>query len=118
LCHRGRQEAPGGRQARRTARWRRRAWPSRSGEITSRRVECTINEFGDRADNAAPGVFVMALAATRQDFSSLTNNIETERPCPMSRKVSTVTGLKARRTRRSSARTPSTTRLASTGTGC
>jgi 2-isopropylmalate synthase len=62
--------------------------------ITSRQVECTINEFGDRAGDAARGEFLMAPKA-RQDFHGLTTNFKTERLYSSSRMVSTVIGPKA-----------------------
>jgi 2-isopropylmalate synthase len=65
-------------------------------EVGARQVECTINGIGERAGNAALEEIVMALR-TRQDFYGLTTNIKTERLYPISRMVSTITGLKVQR---------------------
>jgi 2-isopropylmalate synthase len=65
-------------------------------EVGARQVECTINGIGERAGNAALEEIVMALR-TRQDFYGLSTNIKTERLYPLSRMVSTITGLKVQR---------------------
>jgi 2-isopropylmalate synthase len=65
-------------------------------EVGARQVECTINGIGERAGNAALEEIVMALK-TRHDFYGLTTNIKTERLYPLSRMVSTITGLKVQR---------------------
>jgi 2-isopropylmalate synthase len=65
-------------------------------EAGARQVECTINGIGERAGNAALEEIVMALK-TRQDYYGLTTNIKTERLYPLSRMVSTITGLKVQR---------------------
>ncbi|HEY2159551.1 MAG TPA: 2-isopropylmalate synthase, partial [Isosphaeraceae bacterium] len=65
-------------------------------EAGARQVECTINGIGERAGNAALEEIVMALR-TRHDYYGLTTNIKTERLYPLSRMVSTITGLKVQR---------------------
>ncbi len=65
-------------------------------EAGARQVECTINGLGERAGNAALEEVVMALK-TRFDYYGLTTNIKTERLYPVSRMVSTVTGLVVQR---------------------
>ena len=65
-------------------------------EVGARQVECTINGIGERAGNAALEEIVMALK-TRQDHYGLSTNIKTERLYPLSRMVSTITGLKVQR---------------------
>ncbi len=65
-------------------------------EAGARQVECTINGLGERAGNAALEEVVMALK-TRFDYYGLTTNIKTERLYPVSRMVSTITGLTVQR---------------------
>ena len=65
-------------------------------EVGARQVECTINGIGERAGNAALEEIVMALK-TRQDFYGLTTGIKTERLYPMSRMVSTISGMTVQR---------------------
>ncbi len=65
-------------------------------EAGARQVECTINGIGERAGNAALEEIVMALK-TRQDYFGLETRIKTERLYPVSRKVSTITGLAVQR---------------------
>src|SRR4051812_13772790 len=65
-------------------------------EVGARQVECTINGIGERAGNAALEEVVMALK-TRHDYYGLTTNIKSERLYPMSRMVSTITGLTVQR---------------------
>lgn len=65
-------------------------------EVGARQVECTINGIGERAGNASLEEIVMALH-TRHDYYGLTTNIKTERLYPMSRMVSTITGLTVQR---------------------
>ena len=65
-------------------------------EVGARQVECTINGIGERAGNAALEEIVMALK-TRFDFYGLSTNIRTERLYPLSRMVSSITGLKVQR---------------------
>jgi 2-isopropylmalate synthase len=65
-------------------------------EAGARQVECTINGIGERAGNAALEEVVMALA-TRFDHYGLKTNIKTERLYPISRMVSTITGLTVQR---------------------
>jgi 2-isopropylmalate synthase len=59
-------------------------------------VECTINGIGERAGNAALEEIVMALK-TRHDYFGLTTSIKTDRLYPVSRMVSTITGLSVQR---------------------
>jgi 2-isopropylmalate synthase len=65
-------------------------------EAGARQVECTINGIGERAGNAALEEIVMALK-TRFDYFGLTTGIKTERLYPVSRMVSTITGLLVQR---------------------
>ena len=65
-------------------------------EVGARQVECTINGIGERAGNAALEEIVMALK-TRSDYYGLTTGIKTERLYPVSRMVSTITGLTVQR---------------------
>ncbi|MBV8269827.1 MAG: 2-isopropylmalate synthase, partial [Planctomycetaceae bacterium] len=65
-------------------------------EVGARQVECTINGLGERAGNAALEEIVMALK-TRFDYYGLTTGIRTERLYPVSRMVSTITGLTVQR---------------------
>ncbi len=65
-------------------------------EAGARQVECTINGIGERAGNAALEEIVMALK-TRHDYFGLTTGIKTERLYPVSRMVSTITGLSVQR---------------------
>ena len=61
-------------------------------EAGARQVECTINGIGERAGNTALEEVVMALK-TRADDYRLTTGIKTERLYPVSRMVSTITGI-------------------------
>ena len=65
-------------------------------EAGARQVECTINGIGERAGNAALEEVVMALK-TRFDYYGLTTGIKTERLYPVSRMLSTITGLAVQR---------------------
>ena len=65
-------------------------------ENGARQVECTINGIGERAGNAALEEIVMALK-TRHDFYKVTTNIDATRIFPVSRMVSTLTGLVVQR---------------------
>src|SRR5947199_7982136 len=65
-------------------------------EAGARQVECTINGIGERAGNAALEEIVMAIK-TRHDYFGLTTGIKTERLYPVSRMVSTITGLSVQR---------------------
>jgi 2-isopropylmalate synthase len=65
-------------------------------EVGARQVECTINGIGERAGNAALEEIVMALK-TRHDYYGLTTHIKSERLYPMSRMISTITGLTVQR---------------------
>ena len=57
----------------------------------ARQVECTINGIGERAGNASLEEIVMALK-TRNDFFSLTTNVDTTQIYKTSRLVSELTG--------------------------
>ena len=59
-------------------------------------IECCINGLGERAGNCALEEVVMALK-TRSDFYNATTKIITPRLVPVSRLVSTITGLKVPR---------------------
>ncbi|HTW94753.1 MAG TPA: 2-isopropylmalate synthase [Tepidisphaeraceae bacterium] len=65
-------------------------------EAGARQVECTINGIGERAGNAALEEIVMALK-TRADHYGIGTRIETTRLYPVSRMVSTLTGLVVQR---------------------
>jgi 2-isopropylmalate synthase len=65
-------------------------------EAGARQVECTINGIGERAGNASLEEIVMALKV-RGDYYGLTTNIKTERLYPVSRMLSTITGLVVQR---------------------
>ena len=65
-------------------------------EAGARQVECTINGIGERAGYAALEEVVMALK-TRHDYYGVTTNIKTERLFPVSRMVSSITGLAVQR---------------------
>ncbi|ADV63239.1 2-isopropylmalate synthase [Isosphaera pallida ATCC 43644] len=62
----------------------------------ARQVECTINGIGERAGNAALEEIVMALK-TRRDYFGVHTGIVTERLFPVSRLLSTITGLTVQR---------------------
>ncbi len=59
-------------------------------------IECTINGLGERAGNCALEEVVMAMR-TRADFYGCDTNIETTRLVPISRLVSTITGMAVQR---------------------
>ena len=61
-------------------------------EAGARQVECTINGIGERAGNTALEEVVMALK-TRADDYGLETGIKTERLYPVSRMVSSITGI-------------------------
>ena len=65
-------------------------------EAGARQVECTINGIGERAGNAALEEIVMALR-TRHDYYGVTTGIKSERLFPVSRMVSSITGLSVQR---------------------
>ena len=65
-------------------------------EAGARQVECTINGIGERAGNAALEEIVMILK-TRHDFFNLSTNIKSERLYPVSRMVSSITGMAVQR---------------------
>ncbi|MDR1957507.1 MAG: 2-isopropylmalate synthase [Planctomycetaceae bacterium] len=62
----------------------------------ARQVECTINGIGERAGNCALEEIVMAIK-TRHDVFPVKTNIVTNRLVPVSRLVSTITGLRVPR---------------------
>ncbi len=65
-------------------------------EAGARQIECTINGIGERAGNAALEEIVMALK-TRSDYFGFTTGVKTERLYPISRMLSTITGMKVQR---------------------
>ncbi|MDG3005303.1 2-isopropylmalate synthase [Paludisphaera mucosa] len=65
-------------------------------EAGARQVECTINGIGERAGNAALEEIVMAIK-TRRDYFGVDTAIKTERLYPVSRMLSTITGLAVQR---------------------
>jgi 2-isopropylmalate synthase len=65
-------------------------------ENGARQVECTINGIGERAGNAAMEEIVMALR-TRHDFYKVDTRIDATKIHPISRMVSTFTGLTVQR---------------------
>ena len=62
-----------------------------------RQVECTVNGIGERAGNAALEEIVMALATRKDYFDHYATNLDTTRIYPLSRMVSTFTGLQVQR---------------------
>ncbi len=62
----------------------------------ARQVECTINGLGERAGNAALEEIVMAVA-TRQDAFGCHTRVNTAKLFPISRLVSSITGMKVQR---------------------
>src|SRR5688500_11481575 len=65
-------------------------------ENGARQIECTINGIGERAGNAALEEIVMALR-TRADHYKVGTRIDTTKIHPVSRMVSTLTGLVVQR---------------------
>ncbi|MEZ6066971.1 MAG: 2-isopropylmalate synthase [Planctomycetaceae bacterium] len=65
-------------------------------EAGARQVECTINGLGERAGNAALEEVVMALR-TRHDYYGVQSRIRTEKLYPISRLVSSITGMVVQR---------------------
>ncbi|HWL06862.1 MAG TPA: 2-isopropylmalate synthase [Planctomicrobium sp.] len=65
-------------------------------EAGARQVECTINGLGERAGNAALEEIVMALK-TRQDYYGVQTRIQTQKLYPLSRLVSSITGMAVQR---------------------
>lgn len=63
----------------------------------ARQIECTINGIGERAGNAALEEIVMALATRKDYFKRFTTKIKTNKIYPLSRMVSTMTGLQVQR---------------------
>jgi len=62
----------------------------------ARQIECTINGIGERAGNAALEEIVMALK-TRADYFKIGTRIDSTKIFPVSRMVSTLTGLAVQR---------------------
>jgi 2-isopropylmalate synthase len=62
----------------------------------ARQVECTINGIGERAGNASLEEIVMMLK-TRSDYYKYTTNINTKRIWPVSRMLTSKTGLHVQR---------------------
>jgi 2-isopropylmalate synthase len=62
-----------------------------------RQVECTINGIGERAGNAALEEIVMAIATRSDYYHKFKTNINTRRIYPVSRMVSSYTGLYVQR---------------------
>jgi len=62
----------------------------------ARQVEVTVNGIGERAGNTALEEIVMAMR-TRQDNYHLTTGINTQQLFPISRKLSTLTGMQVQR---------------------
>lgn len=65
-------------------------------EAGARQVECTINGLGERAGNAALEEIVMAIR-TRADYYNVHTKIRTDRLVPVSKLVSSITGMKVQR---------------------
>lgn len=65
-------------------------------ENGARQVECTINGIGERAGNCSLEEIVMALR-TRNDYYGFQTSIQTKRLVPVSRLVSSITGLEVQR---------------------
>jgi len=65
-------------------------------ENGARQVECTINGIGERAGNCSLEEIVMALR-TRNDYYQCRTGIQTKRLVPVSRLVSSITGLEVQR---------------------
>lgn len=63
----------------------------------ARQIECTINGIGERAGNAALEEVIMAFNTRKDYFENYTTNINTNRIYPLSRMVSTYTGLHVQR---------------------
>jgi len=63
----------------------------------ARQIECTINGIGERAGNAALEEIVMALRTRHDYFQQFTTHIHTQKIYPISRMVSTMTGLNVQR---------------------
>jgi 2-isopropylmalate synthase len=62
-----------------------------------RQVECTINGIGERAGNASLEEIVMALRTRHDFYARYTTGINTRKIFPLSRMVSTITGLHVQR---------------------
>ncbi len=84
----------------------------------ARQVECTINGIGERAGNAALEEIVMALKV-RKDIMPFATDINTTMlDARLQAGLATSPAFRCSTTRRSSARTPSPMRAASTRTAC
>jgi len=66
-------------------------------ENGARQIECTINGLGERAGNAALEEIVMALHTRKDYFKRFTTKIKTQRIYPISKMVSTMTGMQVQR---------------------
>ncbi len=66
-------------------------------ENGARQIECTINGIGERAGNAALEEIVMTLRTRKDYFAKYTTKINTKKIYPVSRMVSTMTGLQVQR---------------------
>jgi len=84
----------------------------------ARQVEVTVNGIGERAGNTSLEEVVMALATRGDQFGGGATRIRKERLVPVSRLVSTLTGVPVQPTRPSLGRTPSPMRPASTRMAC
>ena len=63
----------------------------------ARQVECTINGIGERAGNAALEEIVMAIRTRADAFEQIKTGVNTRKIYPVSRMVSTFTGLHVQR---------------------
>ena len=62
-----------------------------------RQVECTINGIGERAGNASLEEIVMSISTREDYYNRFTTGINTKKIFPLSRMVSTMTGLYVQR---------------------
>ncbi len=62
-----------------------------------RQVECTINGIGERAGNASLEEIVMSISTREDYYNRFTTSINTKKIFPLSRMVSTMTGLYVQR---------------------
>ncbi len=63
----------------------------------ARQVECTVNGIGERAGNAALEEIVMALRTRKDYFDRFSTKINTNKIYPVSKMISTMTGLQVQR---------------------
>jgi 2-isopropylmalate synthase len=63
----------------------------------AKQIECTINGIGERAGNASLEEVIMALKTRKDYYSQYTTNINASKLFPLSRMVSTMTGLSVQR---------------------